>query len=89
MYVCVRAYSTSGLIVETCKLLNQGSEQNAYKTTVYDFDANSVDWEEIKTVPIPITRKYCAMKSLYVQANIASANQYLMHVYKNDIILVL
>ena len=50
MYACVRAYTQSGQTAETCQSIAQVSKQNAYKTTVYEFDANAGDWDDIKTV---------------------------------------
>ena len=51
MHVCIRAYSSIGLIAEMCKYLRQVSEYNTYETAVYDLDANSDSWGKINTVP--------------------------------------
>ena len=50
LYGCVRAFSRAGQKTKTCNELAVASDQNAYKSTVYEFDATSVIWADIKNV---------------------------------------
>ena len=49
-YVCVRAITTSGYLLEICEILKVTWDESSNRNTVYDFDSSSTSWNNIKKV---------------------------------------
>ena len=52
LFACVRAFSRAGQKSQSCKELNVESDQNAFKSAVYEFDVTFVSWTDIKKVSV-------------------------------------
>ena len=49
LYVCVRAFTSAGVMQQSCQVLKPILGQHT-TNTVYDFDTSSVPWSSIKEV---------------------------------------
>ena len=50
VFACVRAFTSAGQMLHNCKQLTDSADQNAYSSTVYEFDGSSVAWNDIEQV---------------------------------------
>ena len=51
-FACVRAFTPAGQMTQSCRLLEEVTEENSYRNTVYEIDGSSDSWTDIQQVSL-------------------------------------